>query len=820
MKKRIIATILLLVMVLATFASCGSYKFSDEKNFDEYAYVKDYEAFLAALKNIVVEDEDFAITANRDQLVKLDIYGDLADVFYKDADRKLTEGEIGDTDVAEYYYYCTVTVDGKEYTFDYAKMLTASSMKLPLIDEDSEEISKKIKETLNAATLVKDGNYKVITSSGTTVKNGETIVVSYTESWAKYNAGNDTQNPDGTSDKDVKVSYAVITLDTTKALDYHLVNGKKTGETTHDTANRPSIGTNYKKTFSLESTDGEGVKTVTTYTDFTIHGRIDKVENGSTFDYKLTEEKKVNVNGVTEEITLAKDTVVTYHVYPTARVEVPMDVTAEQIVRHILGKNIKSSSVTIFASEDEVKYTYTVMDYDRYAEDEGDHKKGDIKYDADGKIQYVETKGEDGQVVTKEATLKEIVDALAKEYANDATKAYAEVEAVKTAKAAYDAAEEAYKTKETEYNTAKAAYDAAKKVVDDAGENATQEQKDALAAAETAKKDAETAKSTANTAKNNAKTALTKAQDDTKAAKVEVLTLHLLGCTRVDGENTVTVLADIEEAYTKQTYRNLETTHDTNLTEKIGKAVWDVIVENVEIKLDHPALEKVIKRYTDHLYEQYEYDYYKGKETDSVTGTSVSNYSKYDSLEEFMVAKLEIKSADKIDEKLAENAKEILKDQLIVYAAAKALDVNNADANYRSWIEASEADLKKMYEHSINHDGDMDADEVTEKVNEAYQSALDSTDDLLVTNKVFKEYKKELGRAQYNLYVDSYGEENLRMNLQFSKLMSFLLYTDYEADENADHEGEYKVAYADGKLAYRFIEYKLQSEVDAETPVE
>jgi hypothetical protein len=78
-----------------------------------------------------------------------------------------------------------------------------------------------------------------------------------------------------------------------------------------------------------------------------------------------------------------------------------------------------------------------------------------------------------------------------------------------------------------------------------------------------------------------------------------------------------------------------------------------------------------------------------------------------------------------------------------------------------------------------------------------------------------KEYKKEVGRAQYNLYVDNYGEENLRMTLQFTRLMNFILYTDYTEDTHAAHDGEYKIAYSGNKIAYRFIEYKLQSEVDA-----
>ena len=826
MKKRIIATILLVVMVLGTLASCGSYKFSDEKSFGDYAYVTDYNALLTALKNIVVDDVDFAIDeTERLETVKDQIYGKLADVLVKNASSKETTGTVGEYDVVDYYYYCTVEVDGVTYKFDYAKMVgSASQMKLPLYDKsEAGSVNKGIYDALKGTELTDDTVRKLITAG--TAKNEKTYIVSYKVKWEEFAEGSTVP---AYSEDEKTVSYEVITLDTANDdLHYFLVNGKKPAEgTTHDTTNRPSIGTGSSnvKTFELETTEGRTdntvVKRVTTYTDFTIYCQVENKDTATekTFTYTNEDEREITTaiaDGETklQTITVPADAVITYHVYPAARYEfTTTDVTAEQIVREILGSAIKANSISIFSDED-LKYTYKVLDYVRYAEDEEGHKKGDIKYDADGNLQYEVTKDDAGAEITKEVTLKEIVEALVKEYANDATKAYTEVEAVVTAMAALDAATTELKAKEEAYNTAKAAYDAAKKAVDDAGDNATDEQKTALTNAETAKTEAENAKTAATTAKNNANSALTKAQNDTKKAKVEVLTRHLLSGTRTEDDTTVNATDDIAAAYTKDNYATLEAAHDEALTEAIGKKVWEIFEANVTVDLDHKDLKSTLKKYKDTLYEQYEYQYYKG------STNNASNYSQYDSVEEYIKAAVKKetgKTVLDVDKTLTEMAKDSLKDQLIVYAVAKALVDNDADANYATWIAENKDEWEAMYKHSYEHnDSELSDEEIQEKFDEYYEAVENEAANLLVTNKVMKEYKKEVGRAQYNLYVDSYGEENLRMTLQFTRLMNFILYTDYAPDTHAAHHGEYKIAYSGNKIAYRFIEYKLQSEVDA-----
>ena len=58
MKQRIIATILLLVTVLTTFAGCANYAFAEKESFADYASVN-YDELMKALHTIEIEEEDF-----------------------------------------------------------------------------------------------------------------------------------------------------------------------------------------------------------------------------------------------------------------------------------------------------------------------------------------------------------------------------------------------------------------------------------------------------------------------------------------------------------------------------------------------------------------------------------------------------------------------------------------------------------------------------------------------------------------------------------------------------------------------------------------
>ena len=190
---------------------------------------------------------------------------------------------------------------------------------------------------------------------------------------------------------------------------------------------------------------------------------------------------------------------------------------------------------------------------------------------------------------------------------------------------------------------------------------------------------------------------------------------------------------------------------------------------------------------------------------------------------------------------IREQAVEAVNEQIKFYAVAKALTywedengnvyevVANGYVNeelginvkgYKAAIEAIEAEdnrITKILEHSIKHnDEDIKDKKLQKEVKKAYEELLEATDDVFVNNKVFKEYKKDLGRSNYNYAKDQYGENNLRMYLQIENLLTYLLYTDVQENPYAMHDGEYSTRELDnGKLAYLFISYEFKAE-DAE----
>ena len=174
----------------------------------------------------------------------------------------------------------------------------------------------------------------------------------------------------------------------------------------------------------------------------------------------------------------------------------------------------------------------------------------------------------------------------------------------------------------------------------------------------------------------------------------------------------------------------------------------------------------------------------------------------------------------------------MLDEQIRVYAVAKALSegvvANGAtvviDENttytvesYKSAIETREATFKALITHSIKHnDEDIRDGKLNREVKKSWKDLVKSTEDVFVNNKVYFQYQLDLGRSNYIYAKEQYGENNLRMYLQFENLLSYLLFTDYQENAYAAHDGEYTVKEnEDGKLAYLFINYSFKAE-DAE----
>ena len=147
MKQRIIATILLLVTVLTTFAGCANYAFAEDKNFAEYAKV-DYDELMKALHTIEIEEEDFGPTEDRQAIVVDEIYNTILTALAKNADNKLKTGTISERDMVEYYYYCTYEANGKVYSYGYTMTTTAKTLTTSSSSDAEKELKKAIVDTL------------------------------------------------------------------------------------------------------------------------------------------------------------------------------------------------------------------------------------------------------------------------------------------------------------------------------------------------------------------------------------------------------------------------------------------------------------------------------------------------------------------------------------------------------------------------------------------------------------------------------------------------------------------------------------------------
>ncbi len=422
MKNRIIALLLVVVMVTLALASCSEpYDYTDG-NLDDYITVSD--GFLAALKNIEIEDADFTTDeTTRQEKVTEAIYNTLVAYAEKNGEKK-TEGDMDANDIFYYAYYITYEKDGKVYSYnvdEYMKdtITTKSYVKLDAIGDD-DKLSAAIKEAL----VFTEGKYafngyKTTTTTATDINKEKdkfvSAVVSYTLTAGEGEA------------KQVKIANAEIinlkaTGDTIEAQLAKVLTDEKNKVQTFKTDNYVQVYTgtegttvNYSKTFDI--VDGE-----TTYTCSNLKvlfasekaGAEIKVTQKLTAETKLTATKIDNLHPENDSVTIPKDAEVTYHIFPVHYYQVSEPTSATAIIIEALTEKVTADSLDIFKSED--------------------YKNG-------------------------EKTVKTLVEELVKVYSDNTS---------------------------TKISDLKKAYEAAEKVVTDAGESATEEQKKAAADAKTA----------------------------------------------------------------------------------------------------------------------------------------------------------------------------------------------------------------------------------------------------------------------------------------------------------------------------------------------
>lgn len=767
MKKRIVALILVVVMSLLALSSCGSFNFAKE---DLSAYATfDYADFKAALAKIEIEDGEFTTNEEiREKLTQAKVYNAVVDkiISATKEEERITEGEIGGGDVLYFVYYATLTkvVDEQEVTYTFfgsdmnTSSITASSTKANHVvklgdhlDPEDDEFLYLVRENLAKAPIT-DYIYSVKSNSelqdaavealkaekpeatveeieaakkdAIKVKDGDVLYISYTVTYKQTDA-------DGV-ETEVKESaaYEKITVDASNPL--------------HQKFLEDGAVANYGATFeAFESKDDEGK--VTTNKTFEVDGRtysnlkfLWKVEKEvapyATFKYTpYTSEKKVApdnlVSASAEKIDL-KDQELTYYVFPVYAIHAPLysDITAEQLLFHIYGSKLSTTSLEILGEEGYKNGDQTVEDIIKEIA-----KIFDTKSSIEGNTYY-----KDG------GALKELNDA---------------------------------------YN----------KAVEDGGSKPTAEQQTAI---------------------DDAKEALTDKQNELLKAEIAKIVAATNG--------TDTIGDKVIEEYYDNDYHSLKHAYDEDITKKIHQAVWDLIDEKVKLTGSYP--EKLLEEYIDHLYEHYEYEFYKGNYSTS-SSSNVSNYDQYNgSFEAYLKATLKLTDMNGLDAALEKEAKSYIDPIIKIYVVSKACEADalKAMTGENSYIELDiKQGLYRVDEESIRETYKDYPDKIEDKIKEANENAEENIEAAREEAKTFviddafmKNYKKDIGSAYYRDLINDYGEINLRAGFQFNKLFYYLTCTDIHYSEEEKHIEAQYVTREDGNtyLSFRTITYTIKVE--------
>ena len=339
-----------------------------------------------------------------------------------------------------------------------------------------------------------------------------------------------------------------------------------------------------------------------------------------------------------------KDVELTYHVYPVHFVAVDA-LNATNILNVVYGKNISFTTIKniLFGS-----------DFSEKTEDEQKALLDEYKTSKDNKDLSLE------DFITNLANLQ-----------NDYS----------TAKTAYDKAVTAEEKAKTELADAE-------KVVADAGDKATEAQKKKVTDAKNALKVAE----------EDLKKATTK-NDDAKKARDEKVTEFLK--IKADMETKVT------SGYEKLTYKNLESTYNTEIKTALATEVYKLIEKHVKV---NSVPEKAVDEAYDQLIENFQYSFYNNETLEGDTKESnkeESYYSLYKgSFKNFLIKCVvpneynkTVETYDEAKAAVRAAAEELVKPVLRVYVVSEAYDLIIDDKEFK---QRAEEDLDYTYNEG-NH---------------------------------------------------------------------------------------------------------------------
>ena len=775
--KRIISSILVVVMLVLTLVGCGYSINKDDMT--KYADFSTKAAFEELLKKILIEDGDFTTDdATREAKVLETIYSDIASKVIADATtEKNKTGTPSSRDVVYYAYYASAVFDDVTAYFFTDKYKSSSSTSLQLRpgrDYGEDAISAKVAEIFESynfddyvytsatsgktvagdiayvtfAKTVGDKvtsytNHRIVIgeapAEGETAKTFESYLcgqdIASSSNIAKYEEKDESGNVTATYSS-IKINWVSTreTVGSTKEGDSVYVSyTKKIGDQTETVTNKlHTVGAAPAEGESAASFESylAGKKFITTldkftavedeanveYTNVVINWRVSEAKEIGSFT-NVTYEEEYKVKDTTGTERDLKDVELTYYVYPVYYISIP-EYSSTVIIDIVLGSDLKADSIyeLIFAKE--------IMELDDDAT-EADRQK--IKDDNKGKY-----KTSDG------LSIEDMVSKIVKYYTD-----------IKTAQTALDNADEALAKAETAYDEALAAYEAEKNSeAPDEGKLATL--KDALDKADEAlngKADE------AEGSKTGAKANRDKAQESydkigtTKAENIKKL-LDIVG----EGQEA-NLDAVIYRNNKILTYEYLQNVYNEEIRSKLATEIYFFITENIKVKTDDNGglilPEKAVKEAYTQIYETYENEFYTGYYDES---SKVTNYVKYKSFDKFLI------QAVSDDIKTVETVKD-----------AKAAIMEKAREDVSAHVQ----------------------------IVLAAQSY-----DLALTDKEYKEYKDELEEyyAIYVLYYKNFsveemlGKTNMIVAAQFIKLMDYLL--DYEEDKkDADENGYIKIEY-------------------------
>ena len=751
MKKRIVALILTVVMSLLALTSCGGFSFTEE-NLDAYASF-DYDAFKAALQKLEIEDSDFTTNSEiREKITAAKVYNTIADKIVADTDEDdyIKSGALTAGDVLYFVYYA---VDADNNVF-FGSNMNESSITAS---------STKASHVLKLGDYFGDNYDEFLKLVFENLADGELNVYNMlTADELKSEA-----------EKALKAEKPEATLTEIEAAKKEAVKVKG-GDV---------IYISYTRTHKVVV---DGVET--TVTEKASYEMIKLDENDAFHNFFLAEHSVANVGGTLEVFDTKEGETVktkkTFDVgeYTYSDVKILWKVESE-------GSAVATFKYTPYVDKSETPAKKEVAPDSCYnSANKVDLMNKELTYYV-YPVYAVETPS--FEEITAEQILYYIYGSKLTEKSFDAFKTEGYVNGEKKlADLLQDVADIFATSKENnsyyaEGKELKTLLDAYNKAVTDGGSNPTTAQKATI---------------------TEKQTALTEKQNET----LKPVLKQIAECT--SGEKVLG--AEIIEEYEHNTYHSLKETYDSEITDKVEEAVWQLILDSVKVT-SYP--EELVKEYVEHLYESYEYEYYKG-DFDSKT----SNYDKYDSFNEYLEKTLKVTGQDKIDEALTKEAKAAIEPLIKLYVVAKACesDAVKALTGENGYIEldiqgGAYRVNEEAYRETYGDKADAKIAEAKKNAEKNMASARAEAGEFLVDDEYMNNYKKEIGTAYYNELIATYGEINLRAAFQFNRLFYYLTSTNFEYNED---EGHVEIKYTeDGSLIdFRTVKYTIKAETEGE----